>query len=194
MARRSRCAMALAPLDPLARVVAARPAGLGGLHRLAVDDARCGFGLAAFRDPRACHQHCIDRVEQAAVAHPVDMILHRRERREVLGRLRPLTSRRGEVLDRVPQIPCPVKAWAPHLRGRCQQRRDQRSFFIGAITCVTQPASVMLAPSGFGPAHVVPVVFATLGESKTTEIDQPNFRLGSKPSPETESRRICRRH
>ena len=35
---------------------------------------------------------------------------------------------------------------------------------------VSQPASVMLAPSGFGPAHVILVVFATPGESQATEI------------------------
>ncbi|MDJ0279018.1 hypothetical protein QLH51_19740, partial [Sphingomonas sp. 2R-10] len=42
------------------------------------------------------------------------------------------------------------------------------------------PSSVMLAASGFGPAHMIPVVFATLGESQLAEIAQPNFRLGSK--------------
>ena len=37
----------------------------------------------------------------------------------------------------------------------------------------------MLAPSGFGPAHVILVVFATLDESQATEIAQLNFRSGS---------------
>lgn len=38
----------------------------------------------------------------------------------------------------------------------------------------------MLAASDFGPAHVILVVFATLGESQATEIAQLNFRSGSK--------------
>lgn len=44
---------------------------------------------------------------------------------------------------------------------------------------VTQETSVVLASSGFGPTHVIPVVFATLDESQTIEIPQPNYRLGS---------------
>ncbi|WP_206434954.1 hypothetical protein, partial [Sphingomonas sp. S-NIH.Pt1_0416] len=42
-----------------------------------------------------------------------------------------------------------------------------------------QPTSVMLATSGFGPAHVLSKVFAKPGESQLTEIAQPNFRSGS---------------
>ncbi len=91
--------VAFTTLDLLARVVAARPARLGGLHRLAVDDACAGFGPAACRDPHPCHQHRVDGIEQAVVAHPVEMILHRREGREVLGQLRPLATGRCDILD-----------------------------------------------------------------------------------------------
>jgi hypothetical protein len=45
----------------------------------------------------------------------------------------------------------------------------------------------MLAPSGFGPAHVILVVFATLGESQATDIAQLNFRSGSKSLFENDS-------
>ncbi|WP_206434962.1 hypothetical protein, partial [Sphingomonas sp. S-NIH.Pt1_0416] len=45
-----------------------------------------------------------------------------------------------------------------------------------------QPTSVMLATSGFGPAHVLSKVFAKPGESQLTEIAQPNFRSGSQTS------------
>jgi len=38
----------------------------------------------------------------------------------------------------------------------------------------------MLAPSSFGPAHVILVVFAIFGELQATEIAQLNFRSGSK--------------
>ena len=95
--------MAFTPFDLLARVVAARATRLGGLHRLAVDDSRSRFRLAACRDPHPCHQHRVDDVEQAVVAHPVEMILHRREGREVLGQLRPLAPGRSDILDRIPQ-------------------------------------------------------------------------------------------
>lgn len=86
--------MALAALNSLAGIIAARPTGFGGLHRLAVDDARSRFDLAAFRDLHFSHQHRVDRVEQGAVAHPVEMVLHRRERRKGAGQLRPLAPRR----------------------------------------------------------------------------------------------------
>ncbi|WP_206432566.1 hypothetical protein, partial [Sphingomonas koreensis] len=46
-----------------------------------------------------------------------------------------------------------------------------------------QPTSVMLATSGFGPAHVLSKVFAKPGESQLTEIAQPNFRSGSQTYP-----------
>ena len=38
----------------------------------------------------------------------------------------------------------------------------------------------MLPTSGFGPAHVISVVFATPGDLQAAEIAQPNLRLGSK--------------
>ena len=100
--------MALALLDLLAGIVAAPPTGLGRLDRLTVDDGGSRFSRAALRDLHTGHQHRVDRVEQAAVAHPVEMILHRGERRKVPGQLRPLTFRRRKILDRVPQISCMV--------------------------------------------------------------------------------------
>src|SRR3546814_14879909 len=103
------------------------------------------------------------------------MVLHGRERGKVPGQLRPLASRRGKVLDRVPQIPCPVQARAAHLRRSSQQRRNDRPFRIGAVACVTQPTSVMLGTSGFGPAHVLSTVLATPGESQLTESAQHTF-------------------
>lgn len=59
-----------------------------------VDDARGLFDRTALCDPHSGYQHRVDRVEQAAVPHPVEMLPHRRERREVPGQLRPLTPRR----------------------------------------------------------------------------------------------------
>jgi hypothetical protein len=37
----------------------------------------------------------------------------------------------------------------------------QQPFLLGAVAWIAQHASVMLAPSGFSPAHVILVVFAT---------------------------------
>jgi hypothetical protein len=54
---------------------------------------------------------------------------------------------------------------AVELRAASLARRRDKS-----LCRVSQPASVILAPSGFGPAHVLLVVFATPGESQATEI------------------------
>ena len=99
---------------------------------------------------------------------------------EVTGQLRPLTPCRRKISDRVPQIPCPVQPRSAYLRRSCQQRSDDRPFLVGAVACVAQPSSVMLATSGFGPAHVISVVFATPGESQLAEIAQLHSRPGSK--------------
>lgn len=75
--------------------------------------------------------------------------------------LGPLTSRRREVLDRIPQIPCPMQARAAYLCRSCRQRSDNCPLRVGAVACVAQPSSVVLSTSGFGPAYVISVVFAT---------------------------------
>lgn len=166
----------LASLDPLARVIATRPAGRGGRDRLAVDDACGRFHLPALCHPHPGDQNRVDRVEQATVAHPVEMILHRRGRREVPGQRRLPPARRRKVLDRVPKIPCPVQPRAPHLRRSDQQRRNSHPLRIGAVACVAQPSPVMFASSGFGPAHRISGVFASPGESRLTQA-WPSGRL-----------------
>jgi nitrate/nitrite transporter NarK len=50
----------------------------------------------------------------------------------------------------------------------------------------------MLAPSGFSPAHVILVVFATSGESQATETAQLNFRSGSEASDRGHIREVLR--
>ena len=76
--------VALAPLDLLAPVIAARPAALRRLHRLAVND-RCRRILLAPRlDPCLCTQRASIR-EGAVVPPGIEMVLHRGKRRITLG-------------------------------------------------------------------------------------------------------------
>lgn len=56
----------------------------------------------------------------------------------------------------------------------CQQRGDDRPFSVGTVACLAHPWSVISSSSGFGPAHVISVVFATRSESQLTEIAQLN--------------------
>src|SRR3546814_19999780 len=62
--------MALAALDLLAGIIAARPTRFGGLDRLAVDDARRRFCLAPFGNPYSGYPPRVYRLEPAPVAHP----------------------------------------------------------------------------------------------------------------------------
>jgi len=73
-----------------------------------------------------------------------------------------------------------MKPRAAHLRPPCQQRGDNHPLLVGAVACVAQPSSVMLPPSGFSPAHVIFVVFATPDGLQAAEIAQLNFRLVSR--------------
>ncbi len=51
--------------------------------------------------------------------------------------------------------------------------------FIRAVVCVPWTSSVVLAPRGFGPADVISVVFAPLGQSQLTEISKTNVGTGT---------------
>src|SRR3954454_16003003 len=59
--------VALAPVDLFPGVVARKTSAFGRLHALAVNDARCGTGLAAFQFTRAHDQQLVERLPQAAV-------------------------------------------------------------------------------------------------------------------------------
>jgi cytochrome b subunit of formate dehydrogenase len=54
--------------------------------------------------------------------------------------------------------------------------------------CIAQPASVMLAPSGFSPAHVILVVFATPVNHKV--LKSLNSFFGRALSPEATIRSV----
>src|SRR5208283_2133890 len=93
--------MALATLDLLGGVEAARPASLSRLDRLAVDDDRRRRSVAALRLARAHHEHTDDLGPQSAVAPSVEPVLHRRERRKVLRQQSPRTARADQIEQRI---------------------------------------------------------------------------------------------
>lgn len=67
----------LPALDPLAGVEAANPATFGGLHGLAIDDARRWACFPALELARGHCQMIADRSPQSAVAPVVEIPLHR---------------------------------------------------------------------------------------------------------------------
>ena len=84
---------------------------------MTIDDACGRRRRATFRYPHPCYQQRVDDIEQVVVAHAVEMVLHRREGRKILGQLRPLAPRRCDILDRIPQGSRLVLARSPQPRG-----------------------------------------------------------------------------
>jgi len=139
----------------LAAFVTARPAALGGLDRLAVDDPgrRAGFtsaGLARFEQ-----QFEIDPLEQTGVAPVIKVALHSGERRKVLGQHAPLTAAPRDIKNAVEDRAQSGLARPPQMLGRWHMGFDHGPLSIGQVACITLCRTLILRPSDFGP-QVVP--------------------------------------
>jgi hypothetical protein len=97
--------VSLAALDLLASVEAPDAAAFGGLDALAVDDASGRTGLPAFQFARRGDEMVADRLQKAAVAPIVEIALDRGVEREILGQQRPRAAARGQIQDRVHDLP-----------------------------------------------------------------------------------------
>ena len=147
--------MALAALDLLARIIAARPAAFRGFHALAVDHTGCRPCRPTGQKARGHHQRLVDDVEYAAVAQPVEIVLDRREGRKVFRQHRPLATRRRDILDRVPYLAHPPFARSADLVRSWHEGLDQRPFLVRTIACIAQVPPVILFPSDFSPGHLI---------------------------------------
>lgn len=79
-------------------IVSARPTAFGCFHRLAVDDPSSWDRVPAGQHAGRSDQCFVQNVQKAAVAQPVEIVLNRREGREILGRHRPLAPGRGVIV------------------------------------------------------------------------------------------------
>jgi hypothetical protein len=84
--------MPLAAFDLLRGVETARAAGLGGFDRLAIDNTSRGAWLPSGCFAGVQHQLEIDPLQHAAVTPSVEIMLHRRIRRELARQLPPLAA------------------------------------------------------------------------------------------------------
>src|SRR5947208_9489253 len=91
--------------DLLGRIVTTRPAALGRLDRLTVDDPRRWARFTARRFARLHQQREIDVLKQAIVSPIVEIALYRRERRKILRQHPPLTAGPRYIQDRVQHPP-----------------------------------------------------------------------------------------
>src|SRR6476620_6906230 len=166
--------MALAPMETLAGVESAWPAGLGRRGGLAIDDGSCRSGLSPKLPARLPNQSFDDLLPSTRVAPSVKIALNRRVWRELLRQGSPLAAARQNIEDRLhdlAQINLPRPAQSPSRR---HHPGDQRPFCIGQITCVTQSAALILDTSGLGPWHgVLPRIFANPKESQASQSRSP---------------------
>jgi len=157
--------MAFTALDFLAGIDAVCIIASGRFHRLAVDSGRCWL---CFR---------------AHVAKPREIILHAREGRKMPGRRHLLATRRGNILDCIPNS---AKAVPPPTLDLAQRHEEfnQRSFFIRAISDVTHISSVILGAGGFAARTLrsmppdPPLVFVDSIESQLAENSRGSFSFG----------------
>src|ERR1043166_135447 len=166
--------MTLAPLHSLGRIKPPWTATFRGFGGLAVDDPGRGGGLASDRSASARQKSSVDAAPQLGVTPIVEVILNRRERREVLRQRAPLAPGGEEIKHCVEHgakvdLPRPPHAFSPR-----KLARNQLPLGIGQITCVPQAIAAILFAGGFGPRHVVlPRRIATTKESqmaKTTQL------------------------
>jgi hypothetical protein len=154
--RRCRCIghnVTLTAFDLLGRIVTTRPAALGGLDRLTVDDPADGLGSRPAAS-RACTSNAKLMFSNRPLPTIVEIALDRRERRKVLRQHPPLTAGPRDIQDRV-KHGAQLNLTRPAQRlGRRHIRLDQRPFGIGDIDCVALSLSLILPSSDFGP-HLV---------------------------------------
>jgi hypothetical protein len=165
--------VALAPLDALAGIDAARTATFGGRHALAVDEAGRGSGVAPHSLTGGRDEVGTDPPPGSVIAPAVEVALHGRAGRKVPRQGAPLAAGRQDIEDRIdnrPQLPLARPTKSP--TGR-QQRLNLRPFSIRGSACIPQFIAPILLPSGFSPNHVnLSRCFATTTESQGTEITQ----------------------
>jgi hypothetical protein len=163
--------MPLAPVDALARVKTARPAGLCRRSTLAVDDRSRRSRLTTEFPPRFSDQGPDDPVPPGGVPPGVEIALDRRVWGEVAWQSPPLAAGRDNEQNCVyhpTQIYCPRPA-APAPRRHLA--RNQPPLRIGHIACVTQTITLILPAGDFGPWHrALPRIFANPKESQPAEI------------------------
>ena len=143
--------VAFAAHDLFARIVAPWAAAFGRLDALTIDHRGAWAGLAPFDLARSHHQQVIDRLPQAAIAPDAEIVLNRRERREILGQHSPLATTCCQIEDRVQNL-AQVGAAPPAVRFRGRQQRfDQSPLGIAQIAWITQLQAAMPPPGGIGP-------------------------------------------
>ena len=143
--------MALVSVDFLARIVAARPASLGRLSTLAINDCSCRAGLAS--DPFAVEhdQSVIDPLEAAFIPKLRKPAIDCTPWRQIAWQQPPRTARPHHIEDAVNDLAHRPGARSSGAMRRRQLSFDHAPFRNGHISLVSDGLAVMLLSSGWGP-------------------------------------------
>src|SRR6516164_670335 len=145
--------MALATLDLFLRRIAASTSGLGGLHRLAVNDAGRWTRFTPIRLPHRHQQQVIDRLPQPAITPSIEITLNRAVRRKLLRQHAPLATRLGDIEDAVDHLPQQSLARSSARCGSWHMRLDDRPFLVAQVTCIAQPGALIFRARDSSPGH-----------------------------------------
>jgi hypothetical protein len=141
--------MALAALDLLSGIIAARPAGFGGLDALAVDDGGGGGGVTA--DPLAVGDDdgVLDAFERTAIPPSRKSAIDRASGRKVERQESDAAAQHVEKgVDDLAHRPGTRASRACH---RWQKRLDHEPLLIGQVCLVARRAAPILFAGGRGP-------------------------------------------
>src|SRR5271169_6496590 len=143
--------MALTSVDLLSSIVTARPARLGGLGALAVDDCRRGAGVAP--DPFAIghYQRVVYPFKAAVVAPGGEPAVNRPPWRQVVRQQAPRAARPHNVEYPVDDLAHRPLARPAGRAGSWQMRRDYAPLCVGQIGLVSRDGAAMLLSSGWRP-------------------------------------------
>ena len=145
--------MTLAPIDLLAGIIPARPAGFGRLHALAVDHACRRTGLPP--DPLSIghHQSVVDPFEAALVPERGEPAIDRLPGRQVRRHQPPGAACPHHVEDAVDDLAHRPGSGPPRRTRTRQKRLNDPPLLVGQIALVTSRLPAMLLSGGRGP-HV----------------------------------------
>jgi len=154
--------VALASVDLLAGVEAAVSAAFRGLHALAVDHPGRRRRLPPGGLARRHQQRVVDRRPQPDVPPQIEVMLHRRHRREHGRRQHPPRQAAAQqIQQRLDDV-----AIAPHrrpsaMRTRRQERLQHRPFRVRQVAWQAQPFTGKLPAGDIGPHLVTPWLLDT---------------------------------
>ena len=118
----------------------------GAFDALAVDDGDRRTCFASHPFPRLDVERMMDACQRPVPVPQIEILVHRRLRRKVLGQGAPLAAGRQQIENRVQHLAHIHRARTAATLGRRDRRFDQRPLRIRQIAWVTKPRPLVRPP------------------------------------------------